>query len=310
MRCKPIFVAFVLIAFSATSARADFITEFSGFQTIQEVGVSGLASTYFGDVKAGLSISGDYVSHNLAEFGPERISYPSGIGAVPSPGGSIGLNFDQGALGFMVEGNDLVFKLATALDPTQGYYHSGWKTWYGQGDLFLSVSDGDNVNQYALLNVWARDEQDKTRNINNNYYNKGENFHVKGGAGNNSLEGHLVALQDDSDVLITGGTGAYTQSNAPNGLDRRVYAAGGLDLGDAGLTLGSFTDDGRQWYTETWRISMSSVSTAGTFDIGLHTAASCGNDQIGGRFSVVTPEPTSIFLLFCGALAWRHWREL
>lgn len=300
--------AYALVFLGAGLACADFIQEFSGFDSIRETGVSGLVSSYFGDLQAGLPVSGPYIAGNLAQFGPQRVTYPSGIGAVPSPGGEIGLNFDQGALGIRVDGDQLVVKLATALDPTSGYYHTGWKSWYGQGDVFLSVADGEGVNHFALLNVWARDDKGNPRNYNNNYFNKGENFHLKGGTKNAALEGHLIALQNDSDVLLTGGTGAYGQSNAPAGLDRRVFASGGLDLGEAGLVLGSFMEDGRRWYTQTWSFALSSITSAKNFDVGLHAAASCGNDQIGGRFNVVVPEPSSLLLLICGLLAWRQSR--
>jgi hypothetical protein len=308
MHVKRQLVAYALIVLGAASASADFITEFSGFNSVNEVGVSGLQSSYFADTKAGLPISGPLISKNLATFGPQRVSYPSGIGQVPSPGGAIGANFDQGALGLKVEGDELIFKVATALDPTAGYYHSGWNTWYGQGDLFVSVQNGSSVNHFALLSAWAHDAKGKTINYNGNYYAKGENFHLNGGAKNDGLEGHLVALRNDSDVLLTGGTGAYTASNAPTGLDRRVFAAGGLDLGNAGLMLGNFTDNGRLWYTQTWRVGISDLSSAKQFDLGLHTAASCGNDQIGGVFSVSIPEPASLLLLICGCAIWSQRR--
>ena len=304
MRLNHVLAVFAVLVLGSSWAGADFITEFSGFDSVNEVGVSGLASSYFGDTQAGLPVSGPLISQSLATFGPQRVSYPSGIGEVPSPGGAIGANFDQGALGLKLEGNELVFKLATALDPTEGYYHNGWKTWYGQGDLFVSVADDSGVNHFALLSAWARDAKDDAINYNKNYYNKAENFHLKGGVRNDSLEGHLVALQYDSDVLLTGGTGAYTSSNAPNGLDRRVFAAAGLDLGDAGLTFGSFTEGGRTWYTETWRLNVASLSSYNEFTLGLHSAASCGNDQIGGNFSVAIPEPAGLCLLFVGSLLW------
>lgn len=308
MHLKHVLIAYGMLILGTVTTGADFITEFAGFEAINEAGVSGLRSSYFADTKAGLPLSGPTISDNLAVFGPQRVSYPSGIGEVPSPGGSIGANFDQGALGLKVEGNELVFKIATALDPTTGYYHSGFGAWYGQGDLFVSVEDSAGVNHFALLNAWARDAKDKAVNYNKNFYNKAENFHIKGGERNDSLEGHLVALQYDSDVLLTGGTGAYTASNAPSGLDRRVFAAGGFDLGDAGLSMGSFTDGGRTWYTQSWRVELASFTSDQEFAIGLHSAASCGNDQIGHVFNVAIPEPAALFLILAGGLICSHRR--
>ena len=90
-----------------------------------------------------------------------------------------------------------------------------------------------------------------------------------------------------------------TSSNAPAGLDLRAYAKGGSDLGSAGLTQSVLSDRGQNWYIQTWTIDLGSLSDAAAYNIGLHASASCGNDQIGGTFSI--PEPSSLGLVLSGA---------
>lgn len=287
--------------------QADLITEFAGFDTVWEVGVSGMQSSYHNDTAKGLPITGPTISNYFPVFGPDRVSYPSGIGPVPSPGGTIGQNFDQGVLGVQVTDDSLIFQLASTLDPRAGYYHSGWKTWYGQGDLFITVEDGDGISHYALLSSWARDGDGEAISLNGGHFNKAQNYHLFGGDGGTSLEGHLVALADDGNVTLTGGRGAYTPSNAPAGLDLRAFAEGGEDLGDADLTYASITDLNRTWYLQSWTIGLDELSADAAFDVALHTVASCGNDQIGMFCSV--PEPSTMLLAIGGlVLALRNRR--
>ncbi|MBP7746045.1 MAG: PEP-CTERM sorting domain-containing protein [Phycisphaerae bacterium] len=298
MRTNLLTILVVLVV-AAPIARADLFQAFLGFETVSEIGVSGLQSSYYSDTKINQPLSGATTGTSLAVLGPDRVTYPNGIGQVPSPGGSIGAQFDQGVLGIKIDGHNIVFQLATALNPQAGYYHSGWKSWYGQGDLFVDVTSGNGVEHFALLNTWGRDTAGNPLSLNGGYYGAAQEFHV-GNNMNSSLEGHLVRLASDSDIALTGGTGAYHSGIAPNGLDLRTYAAGGTDLGDAGLTQTSVVDQNRTWYLQTWTIGLDDLSTAGTFDLGLHAAASCGNDQIGGTFAV--PEPASLALVLAGAL--------
>lgn len=298
MRTNLLTIVVVLVA-AAPIARADLFQAFLGFDTVSEIGVSGLQSSYYSDTKINQPISGATTGSSLAVFGPDRVTYPNGIGQVPSPGGSIGAQFDQGVLGIKIDGDNIVFQLATALSPQTGYYHSGWKSWYGQGDLFIDVMSGDGVQHFALLNAWGRDTAGNPLSLNGGYLSAAQKFHV-GNNTDSSLEGHLVHLTSDGDVALTGGTGAYHSGIAPTGLDLRTYAAGGTDLGNAGLTLTSLTDQNRTWYLQTWTIGLDNFSTDATFNIGLHAAASCGNDQIGGSFAV--PEPASLALVLVGVL--------
>lgn len=305
MRTNRWLVVAVVVACTGI-ARADLIQQFTGFDSIWEVGTSGLRSSYDTDTKNNASVSGAMTANSLPTFGPQRVSYPNGVGEVPSPGGSVGTHFDQGVLGVKTEGGNLVVQLATGLNPLTGYFYNGWNTWYGQGDMFIDVADDAGISHYAVLNNWGRDSHGNPISLNGGHFNAAQAFHV-GGSGRANLEGHLVELVTNSDVTITGGTGSYGTSNAPTGLDLRTFADGGTDCGSANLVQASLSDRGQSWYVQTWTINLSSLSTDRTYDIALHASASCGNDQIGGSFNV--PEPSSIVLVLSGLVAVLRYRR-
>ena len=115
------------------------------------------------------------------------------------------------------------------------------------------------------------------------------------------MEGHLVSLTEDANVALVGGAGSFHPgfSPAPEGLDYRIFAQGGQDMGEAGLVHDTVTDTGfggveQTWYVQTWTLPISSLSATPAFTLGLHKAASCGNDQIG--MVTVVPAPTAIIL--------------
>lgn len=297
MRFRLLGIVTILITGTAF-ARADLIDAFAGFDSVSEIGVSGLTSSYHDDTAAGRSVSGDTTAYSLPTLGPGRISYPWGIGEVPSPGGAVGRQFDQAGLGIQFDDNTLIVQLATAIDARTGVYHSGWNTWYGQGDVFLDVADDSGIRHYALLSAWARDDDGEPIRMNRGRFSDAQSFHLSGGADGGSLEGYLVEFDADNDVGIAGGRGAYTPRNAPDGLDLRTFAQGGTPLVDAGLMHAAVTDMSQPWYLQTWTFGMSHLSDDATFDLALHSAASCGNDQIGATFEV--PEPASAMLLSLG----------
>ncbi len=299
MLTKPLALVAVVLG-SVALAQADLVQTFADFNAVWEIGVSGLQSSYFADTKIGRPLTGPITSSALPVFGPNRVTYPSGVGPVPSPGGAVGLNFDQGVLGMKLVDDNVIFQLATALNPQTGYYYSGWHTWYGQGDLFVDLADCAGVRHFALLNTWSRDANGNPISLNGGHFSAAQSFHLTGGAGGSSLEGHLVRLNADSNVTLTGGTGAYGPSSAPLGLDLRTSASGGTDLGSAGLVQSSVLNAGRTWYLQTWSVGRGTLSTDPTFNLGLHAAPSCGNDQIGGLYSI--PEPGPLVLFAAGIL--------
>lgn len=89
----------VVMVVAATAVQADLIQAFDGFESIQQVGTSELESSYHFDTKLGLPITGPPTGTMRPVFGPNPVVYPSPVGPVPSPGGAIGQNVDQGFLG-------------------------------------------------------------------------------------------------------------------------------------------------------------------------------------------------------------------
>ena len=290
----------IVLGVAGATSHADLSSEFAGFETAWDVGVSGLTSSYHSDTKSG-TVLPDYM-HVL---GPGRVEYPFDIGAVPSPGHhapAIARIFDEGAIGVKVVGGDLVIRAAGGLDPQTGYYYHGRHTWYGQGDVFITVDDSAGISHYSLLSIWARDDMGNPRRIDGSVFDAAQAFHTQGGAGGTSLEGHLVGLSSNDDVVRTGGKGSYypDYSPAPEGLDYRAFVQGGTDVGDAGLTHGSTWDTGlgdvnQKWYVQTWTLPMSWLSSDSVFTIGLHKTSSCGNDQLG-MVTTVVPAPSALLL--------------
>ncbi len=292
-----------LIVLGGATALADLASEFSNFNYVNEVGVSGLRSSYSTDVKANKPVTGLVTSTSVQSFGPERVYY-SNVGTYPSPGGSEGKKYDIGALGWKLDGDALVVKVASAIDPRSGLFSSAFNTWYSMGDVFLTVNDSaPGVKHFALLNSWARDGSGNARDLNNPAFADAKAFHVGG------LEGHLVRVTADGQVALTGGTGSYGPSNAPAGLDLRAFADGGTDLGDADLTHTTTVDGGKTWYLQTWTIDLSVLSDDPAFDAAFHYTVTCGNDSSGGGGNVVIPAPGAAVLGIAGLAAMRRLRR-
>ncbi len=275
----------VVMGWGGDVARADLAGEFAGFDSIEHVGTSGRESSYWAD-----SAGGTVLPTDMPTLSDELVNYP-GVGKVPSPGGLAGYMFDEGAMGVKLEGGNLVVKVATSMDPTQGYWYGG--VIYGTGDVFLTVKDTAGIRDYALMNTWAR-RYGTARTLNGGYYDVAQEFHTGEASGVN-LEGHLVGIRSVDDVLLSGGKGAYSPYILPEGVDFRVFAKGGTDLGSANLTHTTTTDDGmygpQTWHVQTWTVPVAMVSADAGFTVGLHQAASCANDQLGMVTNVGHPVP-------------------
>jgi hypothetical protein len=238
------------------------------------------------------------------------VSYPSGIGTVPSPGyydWAEARAFDEGGLGVRVSDGSLIVRAAGALNPQTGYWSTSHSQRYGSGDVFLTIDDLDpGVKNFALLNSWPRDVSGAILAVGGTWYGAAQSFHV----GGPTLEGHLVQLTDASDVALTGGGGAYS-AWTPSGVDSRVYAQGGLDIGNALLTHSSTTDDGlngatnQVFYIQTWTVPLDLLSSYATFNIGLHQATSCGNDQTGLVATAPVPGAVVLGVLGMSVAGWR-----
>jgi hypothetical protein len=132
------------------------------------------------------------------------------------------------------------------------------------------------------------------------HYNTAQSFHA-------DYQGFLVELTADSDVVLTSGAGTYTPATYGSslGLDYRIFAQGGDIVGDAGLVSATVTE-GQPWYLQTWTVPLNWLSSDSVFTIGLHAAASCGNDQIALTTTVV-PVPAAAILGMLG-LSVAGWR--
>ena len=279
--------ATLLVAMFCSSAWADLAGEFAGFTYVNEIGVSGLQS----------SNGATKVPTSIFTLDTDRVSYPSGVGTVPSPGGSEGKYFDQGVLGVKVENGNLTVKLAGGMNPTTGYWSSAWNSRYGQGDVFLTVETSSEVLNYALLSQWG--DNVHLGKYTESYYNQAQSFH-------SSYAGYLVGLAS-ADVVLTSGTGAYVpgSSTSPDGLDYRIFAQSGSIVGDANLQTSSLYE-GQMWYLQTWTVALEQLSDDSILGIGLHAATSCSNDQIALETQVV-PLPAAAVLGMLG-LSVAGWR--
>jgi len=285
-----------VLASTAALAQADLIDAFADYNTIWEQGVSGLRSSYGADTRTNQAVTGPITGSELAEFESDRVSYPSGVGTHPSPGGEIGSHFDEGALGYRVDDGNLVIQVASGMDPLTGYYHSQYRKWYGQGDMFLDVQDSTGVRHFALLNAWAHSESGDPRAYNGNHFNSARSFHLPD---DDSREGNLVQLVENRDVALAGGPGAYRSNRAPTGLDTRIFAKDGIDLGFMDLELETIVGANQNWYLQRWTVPLATLSADPEFDVGLHIATTCGNDQIGTTGRSI-PEPCTLLLIAAG----------
>lgn len=303
MRGKSTLLGFALCLVGGAPAWAGLLDQFTGFQTINEIGVSGLRSSYYNDTVNNHAISGGMTSTTVATLGPNRVSYPNGVGGVPSPGGSLGAHFDLGVMGIQVNSGQVTVRVASRLNPLTGFRTGGVN--YGIGDMFMTVQDGVGLRQYGLLSTWARNGSTALSiGGGGSANNAARTFHTTGGGGGTSLEGHLVRLNSDSNVVLTGGTNGYSPSSAPNGLDVRAFARSGTDLGSANLVNSSVVDSGVTWYLETWRFNLGSVSAQNNLTLGWHITYNCGNDQTGGTTHVAAvPSPESTLLGGLGMVA-------
>jgi len=284
-------------------AWADLSSQFSGFESVNEVGVSGLQSSYNSPTSAG-----NLCPATMPVLGASRVVYPNGVGAVPSPGNyapATAALFDEGMLGIQVQGGNLVVRLATGINPATGYQYGS--NWFDQGDVFITVGDTSGVKQFALLNDWGA--------VSGNSFTAAQTFHT-------GRQGDLVQIINSGQVTATGGAAGYPPggSSPPTGLDYRCFANGGTDLGNAGLTISTvagtgFNGTSLTWYVETWTLPVSQLSSNNSFDISLHSAFSCGNDQIGLTSDVnithppdnPTPTPAAVVLGLLGLSALGVW---
>jgi hypothetical protein len=280
-----------------SEANADLAANFTGmgFESVFEQNVSGLKSSYHAYTQGSSGVNN--IPNEMFTLSNQRVFYPW-VGAVPSPGGSTGRLFDEGAIGLKIDGANLVVQVAGRLNPLAGIKLR--RKWYGQGDVFVTVEDSAGVRQFALLNSWAKKPDQSYRNLGDGDFNQAKNFHATGGAGGTSLEGWLVRLLNSDDVARVDGPHSYAATSGnPDGLDYRTYVQGGQPVDWANIVHTTTQEQDpkglwQTWYMQTWEFPASWISSEYIFDIGLHKIASCGNDQIGMVTTAVVPEPVPV----------------
>jgi len=171
--------------------------------------------------------------------------------------------------------------------------------------VFLTIEDNGTVTHYALLNAWPR-SGGTPRHLGGSSctgFNAAQAFHVAG------REGHLILLDSDDDVVYTQGERSFGPPPAPYaspvGLDARVFAQGGVDLGSMSLVHAFYDVPGscEDWYIQTWTIPINLLTGDGVFAFSLHATESCGNDQIGMKGHIENvPEPASVLLSIIGVI--------
>jgi len=242
------------------------------------VGVSGLSSSYYRVLLQNMT--------SLPTLGPSRVSYP-GVGALPSPGGTLGRAFDMGVVAYKRVGGNLTILVASGIDPRTWIIPSGLSSQFGVGDLFLDVKGSGPIKHFVLLN-----------NLNSGnaitghgtYFAGVQSFRAGG-----ALDGRLYQITTETDILRTGLTSSYIfSSNDPAGLDTRLFAKGGTSVGVGTVAFSTVSAEeplggggAMNWYLTEWTVPLSAFGTPGVFDIALHVATSCGNDVISGAITDV-----------------------
>ena len=296
-------VLVVVCALCLSEANADLAANFTGmgFESVFEQNVSGWRSSYHAYTQGSSGVNN--IPNEMFTLFDQRVYYPW-VGEVPSPGGSRGRLFDEGAIGLKIDGANLVVQVAGRLNPLTGIKYS--RTWYGQGDVFVTVEDSAGVRQFALLNSWAKKPDQSYRKLGNGHFNQAKNFHATGGVGDTSLEGWLVRLLNSDDVARVGGPHSYVAtSGSPDGLDYRTFVQGGQPVDWANIAHTTTQEQDpkglwQTWYMQTWEFPASWISSEQVFDIGLHKISSCGNDQIGMVTTAVVPAPHAAVLGMIG----------
>ena len=199
------------------------------------------------------------------------VSYPSGIGELPSPGllGEGGEKFDLEGFHFAMEGNTVHIALVNSFGYTA--HSTGWNQDYNLGDIFFGFDGNDT--QFAI-DVSA---------------------------------GQLYSVDSYNGIPDKPGT-YYDYDGIRDQVGAYEIGAGSY-LGDvnnslnfwAGLESNPLQGNGD---TYIWEFAFDIGSLGGTngaSSISFHNILECGNDMINETYSMV-PEPTTLLLIGMGLI--------
>ncbi len=196
------------------------------------------------------------------------ISYPGGVGSLPSPGNLAegGEKFDLEGLNFAYD--DSYVYLSVTASFNEGAYSSGWNQTYGRGDLFFGF--GGAKYDYAITS-----------------------------------DGRLVDVASWNTITNKPGT-YYNYLNIRNavgawrvGSGTTLGAVEMLKTYDATLeTNPMFNGQTGTWVWE-YRFSRDLLSDFGNGKLTFHQTLECGNDLMEKEYEAV-PEPGTLMLLGAG----------
>lgn len=249
--------------------------EFLGFTVLEDgTGTTGRHSSYHGRTMAEDELYG------LPEFLDQRLRYGGRL--IPASGS----HFDEGVLAYRIDGDDLIVAVAAQVSATEWIERPGNGP-VGQGDLFVTVRQGRDVQQFALLN-----EMNGARSTGNEgRWRAAQKYRYAG-----EVEiGQAIRLEDEAQVVTSGGHSGHARGeNSPEGLDERVFVRDGESTGLGSVRHYDFDavqplEGGEmvRWFVTEWTVPLCVFGDEDeSMELAFHVSPSCGNDQIGGILPV------------------------
>jgi len=229
-----------------------------------------------GNTAMGFSWTSGYYDFGATPFDDNNntapISYPGGVGYLPSPGSQSegGEKFDLEGL-FVAFDNDYMY---VAMTNSFGYTvtSSSWGNTFRQGDLFFGF--GGEKNTFAIDvstgNLVSVNAYSYIQNIDGSYY---DNATIRERVG--AFEAVIFDEIGSANQAATFWEGLEADPLLPDATD-----------GDT--------------YVFEWKIDRNMLGWDGSSDIFFHTTLGCGNDLMEYEYSAAIPEPATIILLGIG----------
>ncbi|MEP0827727.1 MAG: PEP-CTERM sorting domain-containing protein [bacterium] len=198
------------------------------------------------------------------------ITYPGGVGNLPSPGllSEGGEKFDLEGLHFAISGNTVHIALVNSFGTSA--YSTSWRQSYNLGDIFFGINGSST--SYAIDvftgQLYAVNTYSGIYNLRGSYYN------------NTAIRNAVGAYDVTSGTVLGNVNREYTMWQ--------------------GLETNPMQGDGDTWVLE-FSFDKSLLNLDGAQTINFHNTLGCGNDVMNKSFAVV-PEPTSMMLFGLGML--------